>query len=200
MRRRAVLAGLAWGAAPALAAAQAASDAPVAGHAHATPPSATTTTAAPVHRAVTQHHTAHPAPAASAAPQPVTIMLEPIVPANALEQTFINASRNDSLRPAFRRALLEADVVVATTGHTGEIRPLLVPLEGNVRGVPIFTSPQRLAQVLGQNAPGQTLTGREALTRLRHQYVVINYTLMPMLTLEPADVQHFLEITTEPSQ
>lgn len=134
------------------------------------------------------------------AAQTETIMLRPIEPANALERAFMAAAQDETMRPAFRRALLDSQVAVATTGTGDNVRPLLVPLSGGVRAAAIFTSPQRIDAVMGENAPMLLMTGREALMRLRRQHIVINYRLMPMLTLDPDDVQHFLAITTEPSQ
>ncbi|HVZ99280.1 MAG TPA: SseB family protein [Caulobacterales bacterium] len=135
-----------------------------------------------------------------AAPATRVMALEPIVPANALERAFVDAAANEALRPAFRRALLESDVIVAVTGTGDNVRPRLVPLNGGVRAAAIFTSPTRLDEGLGRNQAALTMSGRRALTRLRHQHVVINYGLAPMLTLDPQDVQHFLAISTEPSQ
>jgi len=63
--------------------------------------------------------------------------------------------------------------------------------DGFIAGA-IFTSEQRLRQVLGEDAPHIIINGRAAFTRLAGKNVVINPGLAPMLTLEPADVAAYL--------
>ncbi|MES1157392.1 MAG: SseB family protein [Alphaproteobacteria bacterium] len=212
---------MALAALPGLATAQQ-GDSPVTGH-HAAPdaasPSATTTTTStatttgaatattthpthpPAHHPV--HGAAQHAPAAStanAAPTTHTIHLRPIEPNNSLEYAFVAAASNDQMRPAFRQRLLDSMVVVAMTSADENARPLLVPLEGGQHAAAIFTSVDRLTSVLGPSAFYVTINGRDALSRLHGEHVVINYLLMPMLTLDPDDVAHFLSIPIQPQQ
>lgn len=119
--------------------------------------------------------------------------LQPIEPANALEQAFIAAFQNEEMRPAFRRLLLEAPVALALASAAADAPPLERPLrEGATAGL-IFTSAARLAVVLGGDAPHVVMPGRSALERLRGKYAVLNYRLAPMLTLEPDDITRYLE-------
>jgi hypothetical protein len=121
--------------------------------------------------------------------------IRPISPNNQLESDFLAAFENEAMRPAFRARLLESQVALALA--PGEnAGPLQVATANGVQSGAIFTSAARLESVLGAEAPRIELTGREALTRLRANHVAINYRLIPMLTLEPADVENFLRIPT----
>lgn len=119
------------------------------------------------------------------------LTLRPIQPENPLEQAFVAALDNEIYRPVFRRRLVESQVALALLPD-GE--PRILTLHNNVQAAAIFTSRSRLTGVLGANAPNAVMTGRAALERVSGRHVVVNYRLMPMLTLEPADVARFLEI------
>lgn len=118
-------------------------------------------------------------------PRPATI-----TPQTPLERVFVAALTDPESRPEFRRLLLSSTMALALDAPGGE--PRTVPIQGNRRAVAIFTSAQRLRGVLGPQAAFAELTGRQALTRLRGQNVVINFLLTPMLTLEPEDVAEYL--------
>ncbi len=146
---------------------------------------------------------APPAPAAAAAPRPQQAEPEQtgpqqIEPANALENAFLAALTNPEMRPVFRHLLLESQVAVALTGSGADAAPLGVPIQNNVQAAAIYTSPSRLAAILGDDAPHAVVTGRVALTRLRHSPVALNFGWAPMLTLDPADITRYLETPEAP--
>lgn len=115
-----------------------------------------------------------------------------ITPENALEYAFVSALTNDSMRPIFRRYLLQTHVALAlqSAEQDAPVRELRMR-DGRTAGA-IFTSEQRLRQVLGADAPHIIINGRAAFTRLAGKNVVINPGLVPMLTLEPPDVAAYL--------
>lgn len=117
----------------------------------------------------------------------------PIAPQNPLEADFVAAFDSEAMRPVFRARFLESQVALAMESAAPDASPLKRP----VRGAPsalIYTSPARLANVLGESAAYQEMTGREALERLRGGPAAINFGLAPMLTLEAEDVDRFLLI------
>lgn len=120
----------------------------------------------------------------------------PITPANALEEAFIAALNSPQARPVFRRRLLREPVTLALATGEPDAGPLSVPVPtqggGRLVCAAVFTSSERLISVLGGEAHFANMTGRAALTRLTGQNVVLNYRLIPMLTLEPADVAEYL--------
>ncbi|MBX9745330.1 MAG: SseB family protein [Hyphomonadaceae bacterium] len=117
----------------------------------------------------------------------------PIEPVNALEYAFVSALTEPDMRPIFRRYLIDTHVVVAMTGEGADATPLEVQVNDTFRAVAIFTSAQRVDEVLGAETPRIVLNGRAALERVAGKNVVINYRLVPMLTLEPDDVARYLE-------
>lgn len=132
-------------------------------------------------------------PAAAQNQDAPRLTLQPIEPENALERAFVAALTNAEMRPVFRRLLLESPVALAMASHEEGAAPLERPLpEGATAGF-IFTSASRLAAVLGDDTPSAVMNGRAALERLRGKYVVVNYRLAPMLTLEPEDIARYLE-------
>lgn len=139
-----------------------------------------------------------PAPAPAAQPPDAQLALRPIEPNNALEHSFVAALNNPAMRPVFRRQLLDNHVALATTSASPDAQPLEIELRQGVSTTLVFTSPERVDQVLGPQAPRIILTGRAALERLRGKNVIINARLMPMLTLEPDDVERYLEAPTAP--
>lgn len=120
------------------------------------------------------------------------LSVAPITPENELERAFIGAFANPALRPAFRRHLLEEPVALVLAGPEEGAAPLLAPLREGARAGMIFTSPARLRSALGPNAAFVVLPGRQALERLRGASVALNFRLIPMLTLEAADVAEYL--------
>jgi hypothetical protein len=119
--------------------------------------------------------------------------IRPITPDNRLESDFMAAFQSEAMRPAFRARFLESQVALALAAGENA-GPLHVTNASGAQMGAVFTSPARLESVLGAQAPHIELTGREALTRLRGGNVAINYRLIPMLTLEAADVENFLRI------
>jgi hypothetical protein len=121
-------------------------------------------------------------------------LIEPIVPQTPLERTFLAAFSDESMRAAFRRQFLESPVVVAFVSNAPDASPLERPLPNNQRATFIFTSAARADSVMGPAAPRRTMNGRAALQRLRGRYLIINFGLEPMLTLEPDDIDRFLAL------
>jgi hypothetical protein len=134
-----------------------------------------------------------PAAALFAGPQPIR-------PVNALENAFVAALTNPDMRPVFRRLFLDSQVALAleTTGGD-EARVRTVPIQNNVRAAAIFTTPERLRAILGDDAPFATLSGRDALARVRANNAAINFMWAPMLTLEPDDIANWLDTPETPA-
>jgi hypothetical protein len=127
-----------------------------------------------------------PAAAAPAGPQ----LIEPT---NALEYAFVSALGEERMRPIFRRYLMDTHVALALTSEDADAPVREVDVRDGFRAGAVFTSSARVDEVLGADAPRIMINGRAALERLRDKNVVINYRLLPMLTLEPADVARYLE-------
>ena len=127
-------------------------------------------------------------------PAPATI-----TPQNALEYAFVSALTNANMRPIFRRYLLETHVALALSEPGDDSPPREVRVREGFNAGAIFTSQQRLQQVLGADAPHVIINGRAALTRLAGKNVVINPGLVPMLTLEPPDLAAYLATEGESS-
>ncbi len=132
-------------------------------------------------------------PAAPAAETPPPAAARVIEPVNALEYAFVSALTEPDMRPIFRRYLIDTHVVLATVSADADAAALEVDVGGDFRAVAIFTSAQRVDEVLGADAPRIVINGRAALERLEGKNIVINYRLVPMLTLEPDDVRRYLE-------
>lgn len=133
----------------------------------------------------------------AATPAPVA---PPITPENPLETAFVAAFTRESARPEFRRLLLSSDLALALANDTPESPPLFVDVSPAVTGLTavfhggaVFTSLARLQTALGANAPHAVMKGRDALERLRGRNMVLNYHLVPVLTLETDDVAHYLD-------
>jgi hypothetical protein len=123
-----------------------------------------------------------------------TGLVQPIVPETELERTFLAAFSNEDMRSAFRRQFLESNVVLALATSASDSPPLERPLPNDQRMTFIFTSAARADSVMGPAAPRRAMSGRAALERVRGKYLLINYTLEPMLTLEPDDIDRFLAL------
>ncbi len=123
----------------------------------------------------------------------------PITPQNALEYAFVSALTNENMRPIFRRYLMETHVALALSAPGDDAPPRELRVREGFNAGAIFTSEQRLQQVLGRDAPHIIINGRAALTRLVGKNVVINPGLVPMLTLEPADLAAYLATQGESS-
>lgn len=115
-----------------------------------------------------------------------------IQPENELERAFLGAFRDPDQRPAFRRELLVSQVALALANSAPDSPPRFMALPNQARAGLIYSSSTRLSGVLGPAAARVVLSGREALTRLSGENVAFNYRLVPMLTLEPADVAEYL--------
>jgi hypothetical protein len=134
--------------------------------------------------------------ATAAPPSPAPQLIEP---QNALEYAFVSALDNENMRPVFRRYLLDTHVALALQGAGANAEPLEVQVREGFRAGAVFTSAARLDAVLGAAAPRAMINGRAAFERLRGKNVVINYRLLPMLTLEASDVARYLEAPGESS-
>ncbi len=136
---------------------------------------------------------------ATPAPAPTAPPPQPIQPQNALEYSFVAALTNAAMRPVFRRQLLESHLALALASADADAPPREIAIGEGVQAGLVFTSAARLESVLGPEAPRVILTGRAALERLRGKNVVVNARLVPMLTLEPDDVAHYLETPVSPA-
>ena len=148
--------------------------------------------------AYAQPEASPPASAQAPSARPAAPNLRPIEPANALERTFVAALSNEAMRPVFRRQLLESHVALALASNAADAPPLEMSLRQGVSAAVIFTSTERLDEVMGPATPRAVMTGRAALERLRGKNVIINLRLMPMLTLEAEDVDRYLETPASP--
>jgi hypothetical protein len=97
------------------------------------------------------------------------------------------------MRPIFRRYLMDTHVALAMTGTGADAEPLQVTLQNGMHAIAVFTSAERVDAVLGDEAPRIMIAGRAAFERATGKNIVINYHLIPMLTLEPEDIAHYLE-------
>lgn len=138
-------------------------------------------------------------PPAATPPQGPPRAPAPITPQNALEYAFVSALTNENMRPIFRRYLLQTHVALALSAPGDDSPPREVRVREGFNAGAIFTSEQRLRQVLGPDAPHVIINGRAALTRLVGKNVVINPGLVPMLTLEPPDLAAYLATEGESS-
>ena len=124
--------------------------------------------------------------------------LAPIEPQNPLEQAFVGALTHADMRPAFRHALVTSPLALALASDAADAALLFVDVVPRTPGGPpfhaaaVFTSLERLFSALGGSTPHVVQNGRAVLERLRGQNVVLNYHLLPMLTLEPSDVAGYL--------
>jgi hypothetical protein len=143
--------------------------------------------------------TTTPTPAPAAAPATTPTPQGPIDPVNALEYAFVQALTDARMRPVFRQYLVNTHVVLALTSAAQNSAPLEVEVRDGFRAVAIFTSAQRVDEVLGADAPRIVINGRAAFERAAGKNVVINYRLVPMLTLEPSDVAAYIAAAPEES-
>lgn len=128
-----------------------------------------------------------------AAPTVATPISEgPIEPATPLERAFVMAFTDQRMRPIFRQYFLDTSVALALADAEPDAAPLEVEIREGWRGGAIFTSAARIDAVLGADAPRIMLNGRAALERLRGKNAVLNYRLLPMLTLDSEDIATYL--------
>jgi hypothetical protein len=129
---------------------------------------------------------------AQGAPTAAPVAQTTIQPATPLEQAFVMALEEPRMRPIFRRYLLDTSIALALAGPGNDAAPLEVEVREGWRGGAIFTTAARLDSVLGADAPRIMLNGRAALERLRGKNAVLNYRLVPMLTLDSEDIDSYL--------
>lgn len=120
------------------------------------------------------------------------VRLQPIEPENELERVFLAALEDPTMRPVFRRVLLESRVAVAFANDEYDSPPRLLRIDENREAGFIFTSDDRLSSVMGPGVPRRTMSGRQAFELLEGKNVILNWRLAPMLTLEPEDVAAYL--------
>lgn len=149
--------------------------------------------------ALAQTSTATPAPAAAPTTTPAPAPQGPIDPVNALEYAFVQALTDARMRPVFRQYLVNTHVVLALSSADQNSAPLEIDVRPDFRAAAIFTSAQRVDEVLGADAPRIVINGRAAFERAAGKNVVINYRLVPMLTLEPSDVAAYIAAAPEES-
>ena len=149
--------------------------------------------------ALAQTTTPTPAPAAAPATTPTPAPQGPIDPVNALEYAFVQALTDARMRPVFRQYLVNTHVVLALSSADQNSAPLEIDVRPDFRAAAVFTSAQRVDEVLGPDAPRIVINGRAAFERVAGKNVVINYRLVPMLTLEPADVAAYIAAAPEES-
>ncbi|MGQ0531144.1 MAG: hypothetical protein ACT4OF_00445 [Caulobacteraceae bacterium] len=126
-------------------------------------------------------------------------LVNPIVPQTELERTFLAAFSDESMRAAFRRQLLDSTVALVLASNANDSPPRAERMRGDAMVSFIFTTAARVDSVFGPAAPRAMIAGRAALERLRGKYVVVNYGLEPMLTLEPDDIERFLATPQTPA-
>jgi hypothetical protein len=129
---------------------------------------------------------------AQTAPAATPVAEATIQPATPLERAFVMAFSDQRMRPIFRQYFLDTSVALALAGPGNDADPLEVDVREGWRGGAIFTTAARLDSVLGADAPRIMLNGRAALERLRGKNAVLNYRLVPMLTLDSEDVATYL--------
>jgi hypothetical protein len=120
------------------------------------------------------------------------VRLQQIEPENELERVFIAAFTDPTQRPVFRRVLLESRVAVALANDEYDSPPRLLQIDAEREAGFVFTSDDRLSNVLGPGVPRRTMSGRQAFEFLDGKHVILNWRLAPMLTLEPEDVATYL--------
>jgi hypothetical protein len=120
------------------------------------------------------------------------LAVRPIEPQNALEYAFVQALTNENMRPIFRHYLMDTHVALAMSSAEAGAEPKEVVLQNGAHAIAVFTSSERVDTVLGEDAPRIMIAGRAAFERARGKNIVINYHLIPMLTLEPDDVAGYL--------
>lgn len=126
------------------------------------------------------------------APAATPVAQAAISPATPLERAFVMAFGDQRMRPIFRQYFLTTNVALALAGSGNDADPLEVDVREGWRGGAIFTTAARLDSVLGADAPRIMLNGRAALERLSGKNAVLNYRLVPMLTLDSEDVATYL--------
>jgi hypothetical protein len=129
---------------------------------------------------------------AQTAPSATPIAEAAINPTTPLERAFVIAFSDQRMRPIFRQYFLDTSVALALAGSGNDAAPLEVEVREGWSGGAIFTTAARLDAVLGADAPRIMLNGRAALERLRGKNAVLNYRLVPMLTLDSEDVATYL--------
>jgi hypothetical protein len=109
----------------------------------------------------------------------------PFQPANELERLLAEAATDPATRPAFYRAITEAELLVIREGPPPpEERSFVaesdvtfgisaVELEGKPH-LPLFTSAQRIAEVVPREVGYVAMNGRALLTMLRGNDLVLN--------------------------
>lgn len=130
---------------------------------------------------------APPAPVGTTTP----VHADPIDPATPLEFAFVAGLSDARMRPIFRRYLLDTSVVMALA-EGSESEPREVQVRTGFTAGAIFTTAARMDAVLGADSPRIVLNGRAALERLRGKNAVINFRLVPMLTLDDEDIATYL--------
>lgn len=106
-------------------------------------------------------------------------------PTNELERLLVAASTNEAARPAFLEALVELELFLIKQGPPPEkpevhvagentmVELALIEIKGKVY-VPVFTSVERISAIVPANVAYVSAKGRDVLTMLKGQEVVMN--------------------------
>jgi hypothetical protein len=125
-------------------------------------------------------------------------MFEPL---NALEQALMAAATDPDARRAFTQALLESELFISPAGEPpadGGIDQLAISRLEQGETPCVFTARERVAEVLGTDAPVRGMVGRELLPQLRVRGAHINPNLDYGVVYSPADITEILGgVTTE---
>jgi hypothetical protein len=128
----------------------------------------------------------------------------PFSPHNELERLFMAAADTPSSRPAFIRAVLEAELFAVTekqTPQTGvrvlgpsqSVRFAGVPLKNGEKAFLLYTAPERVFQVFGEGAPFIRMRGRPLLDWVRADHVLLNYGLDYVVMWSPKELDAMLD-------
>jgi hypothetical protein len=124
-------------------------------------------------------------------------------PLNALERKLIAATTDPSARAAFTQAMLDADLYCSPAGEVApgaQIGPMVVVyLEpGRVQASALFTAPERLREVVGQDARILARSGRALLEELGDHPIQLNPNLAPSVIWSVEDIAQILGTSSRP--
>lgn len=131
----------------------------------------------------------------------------PFEPLNDLERLLVRAATEPDQRPAFARAILDAQLcaVSATAGPSGEqvagedrrVSLVTVPLEDGRHAIAVFTAPQRVAQIYGPDTPYIGMRGRDLIAMIVDSPMLLNAGLTYGVLWAPEELAQLLGRPTE---
>ena len=123
-------------------------------------------------------------------------------PLNDLERLLVGAATEPDQRPAFARAILDAQLcaVSATAGPTGaqiagedtQVSLVTVPLEDGRAAVAVFTAPERVAQIYGPDAHYIGMRGADMIAMVMQGPMLLNPGLAYGVLWSPEDLASLL--------